>query len=84
MKKVKHDEDEDQAGAVLLIGAAIIGFGFWAWFRSRRAKEEAIVASRQFRQMPKLNPGPSPARVPQEKQLSLVWDPLHSTHWRGA
>jgi len=36
MRKVKHQEEEDlDAGAVLVVGAALAGLGLWAWRRKK-------------------------------------------------
>lgn len=94
MVKVKHPETEkvkrvkrakaeveDEGGiAILLLGAATIGF--WAWLRSQR--EKAILATKQSQfQQRAVKLSPAPARKV-EKQVSQWWNPAYSWHWRGA
>lgn len=38
MRKVEHQEDEDQGGAAILGLAALAGLGLWAWRRKKAAQ----------------------------------------------
>lgn len=80
-KKIKHNEtvepDSESGAAVLLLAG--LGFGLWAWLRSRRQVQP--LATSDFRNLP--TPPRCTSRLWDEKQPYPIWNPAYSHHWRG-